>query len=109
MAINTATTRTLMMIFCGVTAASINFAILNRSTQQMMNIFDYDETVLGGYWLFTTSCGNRLYLRQDGTIAKWNHENSEIDDAFDSLDAFANSFIEQYVNGQSNEESPLFY
>ena len=72
-------------------------------------LWDYDETVLGGYWFFTTSCGNRLYLRQDGTIAKWNHENSEIDDAFDSLDAFANSFIEQYVNGQSNEESPLFY
>lgn len=72
-------------------------------------LWEYGETVLGGYWFFTTSCGNRLYLRQDGTISKRNHENSEIDDAFGSLDDFAVSFIEQYVHGQSNEQSPLYY
>jgi len=72
-------------------------------------LWGYDDTVVEGCWFFTTSCGNRLYWRQDGTIAKWNHENCGIEDAFDSLDEFANSFIEQYVNDQSDERSPLFY
>jgi hypothetical protein len=72
-------------------------------------LWEYDDTVLGGYWFFTTSCGNRLYWRQNGTIAKWNHSNCEIDDAFDSFDEFAQLFVQQYVKNESDERSPLFY
>ena len=72
-------------------------------------IWEDDETVLEGCWFFTTSCGNRLYLRQDGTIAKWNQGNCEINNAFDSLDDFASSFVELYAIGRSDERSPLFY
>jgi hypothetical protein len=68
-----------------------------------------DETVLGGYWFFTTNCGNRLYCRQDGTIAKWNHESCEITDAFTTCDEFADSFIQHYIENRSNELSPLFF
>ena len=72
-------------------------------------LWENDVTVLGGFWFFTTSCGSRLYLRPSGSIARWNLGNYEIDEAFDSLDTFATAFIEQYVYGQPNERSPLFY
>ena len=71
--------------------------------------WECDDSVIGGFWFFSTSCGNRLCRREDGTIAKWNIGSGEIDDAFESLESFAESFVECYVECKIDEHSPLYY
>jgi len=72
-------------------------------------LWELDETVLGGVWFFSTSCGNRFYCRHNGSVAKWNHENCEIEDVFESVNHFAEAFTQYYMHDGSGENSPFYY
>jgi hypothetical protein len=63
---------------------------------------DHAAEWAGSAVFFSTPCGNRLLLRGDGAVGKWDHEMPAIAECYPSIKEFCAAFID-FCLGQSDQ------